>query len=294
MTPGAEASLGRKKLFLLDIDGTLCKGDALLPGAADFLQEIRRHGGRYLFTTNNTTRSTADYIRFFAGLGVATTPEQYMTAAQATIRALQARHRDHTLYLLATDSFARECRAKGLHVTTNPRDPAIACVVVAYDNQLTYDKIKNVCLLLTTRPVDYIATNPDLVCPVDFGYLPDCGSICNMLETATRRRPRFIGKPEPAMVDYALERTGCTREETLLVGDRLYTDILCGARAGVDTALVLSGEATRADAQAAATRPTFVFADVAALGRAVWADPRAPRPRQPRPAAHRSTPVTGP
>lgn len=287
MNPGpGTAALGRKKLFLLDIDGTICKGEALLPGAAAFLQGIEARGGRYVLITNNATRSTADYIRFFDRLGVRTGPEHYMTAADATIRALQARHGGRLLYLLATRSFARACREQGLRITDNPRDPDIACVVVSYDNELTYDKLKDVCLLLTTRPVDYIATNPDLVCPVDFGYLPDCGSICNMLETATHRRPRFIGKPEPAMVEYALERTGCTRAETLLVGDRLYTDILCGARAGVDTALVLTGEATRAEAEAAPVRPTYLFADVTALGRAAWQ----PGPRPARPGRAQAAP----
>lgn len=270
MTPGSDtAALGRKKLFLLDIDGTLCRGEALLPGAAEFLQGIRDRGGQYLFTTNNTTRSTADYSRLFARLGVAAAPDRFLTAATVTVRALQARHAGRPIYVLGTASFMRECRAAGLQVTTDPRTPDIACVVVAYDCELTYDKLKDVCWLLTTRPVDYMATNPDLVCPVDFGYLPDCGALCNMIETATHRRPRFLGKPEPAMVDCALERTGCTRAETLLVGDRLYTDILCGARAGVDTALVLSGESTRAQADAAPTRPTYLFADVAALGRAL-------------------------
>ena len=104
---------------------------------------------------------------------------------------------------------------------------------------------------------------------MEFGYLPDCGAICNMIETATDKRPRFIGKPEPAMVEYALQRTGCTPEETLVVGDRLYTDILCGVNAGVDTALVLSGEATLQDAAAFAHPPRLLFPSVKELAEAI-------------------------
>lgn len=255
----------KKRLFLLDIDGTICRGNALIPGAGEFLQAVRCSGGQFVFITNNATRSTADYIRFFRTLGVESGPENYLTAAYATIRYMQEHYAGQHIYILATDSFTAECRQNGLQVTTDAADPAITCVLVSYDNALNYDKIKDVCLLLTTRQVDYIATNPDLVCPVDFGYLPDCGAICNMIETATHRRPRFLGKPEPAMVQYALQNAGCAPEKALVVGDRLYTDIACGRRAGVETALVLSGEATRADVYDSEEKPDYIFPSVAEL-----------------------------
>lgn len=254
-----------KRLFLLDIDGTICRGDALIPGAGEFLQAIRRSGGQFVFITNNSTRSTEDYIRFFRTLGVESTDANYLTAGYATIRYLKEHYAGQHIYALATDSFVKECRRSGLQITTDAHDKAITCVLVSYDNALTYEKIKDVCLLLTTREVDYIATNPDLVCPVDFGYLPDCGAICNMIETATHRRPKFLGKPEPAMVEYALHNTGYTKEQALVVGDRLYTDIACGLRAGVDTALVLTGEATIADVKAGQEKPDFIFPSVAEL-----------------------------
>lgn len=269
----------KKRLFLLDIDGTICRGDALLPGAGAFLQAIRRSGGQFIFITNNATRSTEEYIRLFRGLGVETDGRNYLTAAYATIRYLQDRYAGQTLYALATDSFVKECRHNGLHLTTNARDPAITGVLVSYDNALTYDKIKDVCLLLTTRKVDYIATNPDLVCPVDFGFLPDCGAICNMIETATHRKPKFLGKPEPAMVHYALQAAHCPKEEALVVGDRLYTDIACGRRAGVDTALVLTGEATLADLAASPEQPTYLFPSVVELGQALLSPAPQSRPR---------------
>lgn len=269
----------KKRLFLLDIDGTICRGDALLPGAGAFLQAIRRSGGQFIFITNNATRSTEEYIRLFRTLGVETDGRNYLTAAHATIRYLQDRYAGQTLYALATDSFVKECRHNGLHLTTNAHDPAITGVLVSYDNALTYDKIKDVCLLLTTRKVDYIATNPDLVCPVDFGFLPDCGAICNMIETATHRKPKFLGKPEPAMVHYALQAAHCPKEEALVVGDRLYTDIACGRRAGVDTALVLTGEATLADLAASPEQPTYLFPSVVELGQALLSPAPQSRPR---------------
>ena len=99
------------------------------------------------------------------------------------IRYLQEHYAGQHIYALATDSFLKECRHSGLQITTNARDKTITCVLVSYDSALTYEKIKDVCLLLTTPPGGLHRTNPDLVCPVDFGYLPDCGAICNMIET---------------------------------------------------------------------------------------------------------------
>ena len=260
--------LRQKKLFLLDIDGTICKGEGLIDGAKAFLETIRQSGGQFIFITNNATRGTRDYIRFFRRLGVETGPDQYITAAYATIQYLKKHCSDRLIYGLTTDSFLQECRENGLRITTSLQS-GIDCVLVSYDNQLNYDKIKDVCRLLTEGEPEYIATNPDLVCPVEFGYLPDCGAICNMIETATGKRPRFIGKPEPAMVEYALALTGCTPEQTLVVGDRLYTDILCGVHAGVDTALVLSGEATLQDAAAFAHSPRYLFPSVKELAAAI-------------------------
>ena len=260
--------LRQKKLFLLDIDGTICKGDNLIDGAGAFLEIIRQKGGQFIFITNNATRSTRDYIRFFRRLGVETDSEQYITAAYATIQYLKKHCAGKLIYGLATDSFLQECRENSICITTGLR-PGIDCVLVSYDNQLNYEKIKDVCRLLTEGEPEYIATNPDLVCPVEFGYLPDCGAICNMIETATGKQPLFIGKPEPAMVEYALQLTGCTPEETLVVGDRLYTDILCGVNAGVDTALVLSGEATLQDAAAFAHPPRYLFPSVKELAAAI-------------------------
>ena len=215
----------QKKLFCWILMGPSARATAWIDGVGAFLEAIRQRGGQFIFITNNATRSTRDYIRFFRRLGVETGPDRVcITAAYATIQYLKEHCAGRLIYGLATDSFLQECRENGIHITTSLQ-PGIDCVLVSYDNQLNYEKIKDVCRLLTEGEPEYIATESGSVCPVGFGYLPDCGAICNMIETATGKRPRFIGKPEPAMVEYALQRTGCTPEETLVVGDRLYTDI---------------------------------------------------------------------
>ena len=129
---------------------------------------------------------------------------------------------------------------------------------MGFDTELTFQKLEDACILLG-RGVDYLATNPDWVCPTWYGSVPDCGSVCEMLFRATGRRPQVIGKPQPAMARLAMEWVGATPEETVMVGDRLYTDIASGEAAGIDTVFVLSGEGTRADLEESPVHPTWVL-----------------------------------
>ena len=261
-----------KKLFLLDIDGTVCKGEQLIGGTREFLSYLKSCGGQFVFITNNATKSIADYIASFQKMGIQSDFSNFITASYATVQYLKQHHSGELIYVLGTRSLLRELKQNGIRVTTDCEDGEISCVLVSYDNQLTYEKISDTCQLLTRRPdVDYIATNPDYVCPVEFGYVPDCGSICEMLEHAVKRTPYFIGKPETAMVEFAVKKNRFTKEETLIVGDRLYTDILCGKRAGVETALVLTGEATREEAQRSDDPPEYIFSSIEELFH-VWAD----------------------
>jgi len=258
------------RLFLLDIDGTVCLGDHLIPGADRFLSQIRRNGGEFVFITNNTTRSVSDYIALFERLGVPTGPENFLTASLATADVLKGKYAQETIYVLGTESLMGELRQQGLRVTCDPEDPTIACVLASYDNQLTYQKLTDVSRLLTLRKdLGYMATNPDLVCPVDFGFVPDCGAICEMLEHAVKRRPIYIGKPSTCMVDMAIRRSRFEKEQALIVGDRLYTDIACANLSGVSAALVLSGESTRQELQESQYFADFVFPSGAELGE-VW------------------------
>ena len=135
-----------------------------------------------------------------------------------------------------------------------------------FDTELTFQKLEDACILLN-RGVPFIATNPDWVCPTWYGSVPDCGSVCRMLTTATGREPTFIGKPQPEMARLAMERTGFSPEQTVLLGDRLYTDIACGVNAGIDTVFVLSGEGAQADIAAYQIHPTWVYPNIGTLYR---------------------------
>jgi len=134
--------------------------------------------------------------------------------------------------------------------------------VMGYDTELTFQKLWDVSWLLTTRPeLPYIATNPDYVCPTEFGSVPDCGSVCDMIYNATGRRPVVIGKPSPLMPLLALERWGFSKAETAVAGDRIYTDVKSGLNAGITGVLVLSGETTPEILAASQDKPHLVLQD---------------------------------
>lgn len=263
MTP-----LEKKRLFLLDMDGTIYLDQTLFPGAVPFLDAVRAAGGRYLFLTNNSSRSVDAYLAKLDRMGVPAVREDFLTSVDALIADLAKGPSYHKCYAFGTRTFRRQLEEAGVPVTDRLEED-VDCLLIGFDTELTFQKLEDACILLN-RGVDFIATNPDWVCPTWYGSVPDCGSVCEMLYRATGRRPRVIGKPQPAMALLALERTGFSPEEAVMVGDRLYTDIASGVNAGIDTAFVLSGEGTLADLEDSEVKPTWIFDDIAALHRA-WA-----------------------
>lgn len=255
-----------KRLFLLDMDGTIYLDQTLFPGTVPFLDAVRAKGGRYLFLTNNSSKSVDAYIEKLAGMGVPAARDDFLTSVDALIADLADRSPYHKCYAFGTRTFRRQLAEAGVPVTDRPEED-VDCLLIGFDTELTFQKLEDACILLN-RGVDFVAANPDWVCPTWYGSVPDCGSVCEMLFRATGRRPRVIGKPQPAMVRLALERTGFPAEAAVMVGDRLYTDVASGANAGVQTAFVLSGEGTMDDLETSEVKPTWVFDDIAALHRA--------------------------
>lgn len=262
--------LRQKRLFLLDIDGTVSLDATLLPGSMDFFRHVLESGGKYVFITNNSTRSVADYVEKFRRMGVPADESSFVTASTATVQYLKARHAEDRIFVVGTRSFRAELARAGLSVT-EALSPDVSCALVGFDDELTYEKARALCELLCTRPgMPYLATNPDLACPVGFGAIPDCGAICGMIRCATGREPVYIGKPNPIIVDMCLAQTGFSKEQTLVIGDRLYTDIACGIAAGVDTAVVFTGEAKPEDLASTAFPPAFAFPSIRELDEAVF------------------------
>ena len=257
--------LKQKKLFLFDIDGTIAVGDTLYDGSAELLQYIESIGGKAYYITNNSTKSGQDYVKKFrTAFGLETTEDLFITSGYLTIRFLKKHFADKKIFVLGTSSFVSELRKNGLNITETAEE-GIGCVVAAYDNELNYNKLTEACKVLLTTDVPFYATNPDLRCPTCFGFIPDCGAICNMLTETTDKTPVYLGKPSKKVVELCLSLSGFTKEETLVVGDRLYTDIACGINGGVDTCVVFTGEATPEDIKDTPYPPTYAFANVREL-----------------------------
>ena len=258
-------NLKQKKLFLFDIDGTLAVGDTLYEGSADLLSYIERIGGKAYFITNNSTKSGEDYVtKFRESFGLETTKDQFITSGYMTIRFLCSNYFGRKIFVLGTSSFVTELRKNGLLVTEQYEE-GIECIVVAYDSELNHEKLVQASKALITTDAPFYATNPDLRCPIDFGFIPDCGAICNMLIETTDKTPVYLGKPSREVVDLCLELSGFTREETIVVGDRLYTDIACGINGEVDTCVLFTGEAKPEDMAGTQYPADYEFEDVLTL-----------------------------
>ena len=255
-------TLEKKRLFLLDMDGTIYLDTDLFDGTLDFLVYVKEIGGRYIFLTNNSSKSVEKYVEKLAGMGITATADDFLTSTDATALNLNKQNY-HKIYALGTASFQEQLKSEGLSVTNQLEDD-IDCLCMGFDTELTFQKLEDACILLA-RGVDYIATNPDWVCPTRYGFVPDCGSVSQMLENATKRKPKFIGKPQPDMVYLAMEKAGFSKEETVVIGDRLYTDIACGVNAGISSIFVLSGEGTMEDLEQSETKPEFVYSGIKKL-----------------------------
>ena len=258
--------LKKIRLYLLDMDGTIYLDDQLFEGVIPFLEHIKAVGGRYLFLTNNSSKSVDKYIQKLASLGLSTTAEDFFTSVDATIHHLKGKTYQK-IYAFGTASFKEQLAKSGLPITDR-REEGVDCLCMGFDTELTFQKLEDACILLG-QGVDYVATNPDWVCPTWYGSVPDCGSVSEMLYNATKRRPLFIGKPKPEIALLAMEKAGFSPEQTAIIGDRLYTDIACGNNAGITSIFVLSGEGTMEDVENGETKPDYIFQDIKALYNAI-------------------------
>ena len=263
MNTALETLLTGKKLYLLDMDGTLYLGDRLYPFTLDFLQAIRDAGADYLFLTNNSSRGTDAYLNKLTRMGITAVTEDFFTSTDAACSYLRTHHQPKLIYALGTESFKQQLRKAGFPITDTLSDE-VDCLLMGYDTELTYQKLVDATQLIN-RGVLYLATNQDWVCPMEFGYVPDCGAFAQMLEHATGRLPRFLGKPQPEIARLAMAKKGVLPAETVMIGDRIYTDITCGKNADVSTILVFSGETTREVWQKSDLKPDIAIDSVADL-----------------------------
>ena len=251
------------ELFLFDMDGTLYLGDRLYDFTKELLSAIRAKGARYLFMTNNSSKSVNAYIEKLAKLGIPATREDFITSSQATAFYLKKTYPGKVLYVSGTQSLKEELMREGFVITDDIEKTEV--IVMGFDTELTFKKLEDVSKMLCTKDLPYIATNPDYVCPTEFGSVPDCGSVSDMLYNVSGKRPLFIGKPSALMAQLAMEKVGVTPEETAVIGDRIYTDVKSGLNAGALAILVMSGETTYEILEASEDKPHLVLKDVSEI-----------------------------
>lgn len=252
-------ALKEKSLFIFDMDGTIYLGSRVFPFAIRFIKHLRECGKKVLFFTNNASHSPEFYLEKLTRLGFEPTPDEIMTSGDVTIEFLKRHRAGKSVYLVGTEDLVGSFTHHGIPLLTGKEDHA-DIVITSFDTTLTYEKLDNACRLVRGG-AEYLSTHPDYNCPTETGFIPDSGAIAAFVTASTGKEPTYFGKPYRETVDMICEATGFDRAEMCIFGDRLYTDIALGKRHGVTAILVLSGETTEADVEAAeeADKPDYVF-----------------------------------
>jgi 4-nitrophenyl phosphatase/NagD protein len=252
------------RCFILDMDGTFYLGETMLPGALDFMRLLAASGRAHLFLTNNSSRSAGFYAEKLTRMGWAATEGDILTSGQATAQYLAAQKPGARVLLLGTPDLAEDFLFQGFDLVDDSPD----FVVLGFDKTLTYEKLEKACRFIA-RGVPFIATHPDLNCPTEDGFIPDCGAMIAFIEASTGVSPLVAGKPNAAIVEAVFARRRFTPSEMAIVGDRIYTDVATGKNAGILSVLVLSGETKEYQLASAVITPDLVLANLGTLARAV-------------------------
>lgn len=255
------AKLDLLRFLIIDMDGVLWRGTVPMPGLNEFVDLMRRRGIAFVLATNNASKSTTEYIQRLAKFGVRVEREEIMTSPQATAMYLAQHAPDSRIYVVGEPGLTEELQEKGLTVVKDGLAEAATHVVVGLDRTLTYQKLVEACLLIRAGAT-FIGTNPDPTFPSERGLVPGNGAILAALEASTGIKPIIIGKPQVEMVTQSMKRMNAWPANTAMIGDRLDTDILAGANAGITTILVMSGVTSAEELATSPIRPDYVFDDI--------------------------------
>lgn len=253
------APLLRYDVLLMDMDGVIYLNREPIPEAADFVSAARGMGKGIVFLTNNSKYTRREYREKLAAMGISAREEDILTSAGATSQYLLENHdlEGRSAYLIGGRGLHEEMERTGLRLLAGEEGKAADYVIVGWDTELTYEKLRIACLALHRGAV-FIGTNADATFPSPEGLWPGAGAIIAALEKAAGREALVVGKPNIFMMQAALHLSGGRADRTLMIGDRLETDILGGWRAGLDTCLVLTGVSRREDLEGFQPRPDLV------------------------------------
>ncbi len=248
--------------WLVDLDGTVYLGEQLIDGAAEAMAGLRAEGRRIAFLSNKPLQTREEYAAKLTRLGIPAAADDVINSSLVLARHLRTLDPGAPVFVIGEPPMQAEMRAHGFEVRDDER---VRWVVIALDRTFTYAKL-NIALQAVRGGARLIATNPDRTCPVEGGEIPDCAGMIAAVEAVTDRTVELIvGKPSPIILEVALAALGCAPGESVIVGDRLETDMLMGRRLGLATILVLSGVTRPGDPRIAATAPDHVLRSIREL-----------------------------
>lgn len=222
--------------YLIDLDGTMYKGNQVIEGAPEFVQALHSNGIPYLFLTNNSSKTQADVAAHLNGMGIEATPDHVFTSSMAAAKYVKHQKANARCYVIGEDGLFDAIEKEGMTIT----DEMCDFVVFGIDRDITYEKYTKACLAIRNGAT-FISTNSDVAIPTERGLLPGNGALTSVITVSTNQEPIFIGKPESIIMREALAVLGTRDEETVMVGDNYQTDIKAGIRAGIDTLMVFTG-----------------------------------------------------
>ncbi len=250
--------MGEIKNYITDMDGVLARGDSLIPGAAEFIRRLREKEVEYLVLTNNPLYTPRDLAHRLNTNGLEIPTERIFTSAMATARFLQSQRPNGTAYVIGESGLTEAIHEVGYVITDIEPEYVVLGETHTYNIMQITKAIR-----LIVEGARFIATNPDASGPSERGIVPACGAMAALIETASGKAPFFVGKPNPLMMRTALNYLGVHSEDSIMVGDRMDTDIVAGVETGMETILVLSGVTSRDMIENYPYRPTHVVNSVA-------------------------------
>ena len=250
----------KKKLIIFDMDGTIYLGKNLFDGVLSTFDYLNKNNIEYVFFTNNSSHDLEFYFNKIKNFGIkCDLKHNFYSSTEVTISYLLSKN-VKKIFVIGNKCLKDKLKPYFELIDKYDKDIKLDALVAGFSTELVYQELKDASLYLQTQDVEFIATNGDYRCPIEDGlYIPDCGGMCEWLYRCTNKKATVMGKPNPEIIDYLAKEFNVSKNEILVVGDRLYTDILVGVNAKVDTLCVLSGESSLEDVKNYPHQPTYIL-----------------------------------
>jgi arabinose operon protein AraL len=247
--------------YIFDLDGTIYRGEKLIAGARETIEKLNSLSKKIVYLSNKPIQPREDYAEKLTRLGVPTEPTEIINSSMVMARWLSHQAPGAAIFVIGEPPLIAELRREGFRISENPGE--VQYVIASFDRTFDYRKL-NIALQAIKRGAHFVATNPDRTCPVEGGEIPDCAAMIGAVEGATGKKVEaIVGKPSDIMIQVAVEAMGLRPRDCLLVGDRLETDMVMGKKAGMATALVLTGVTSREALRQSSLQPDYVWESVA-------------------------------